>query len=896
MRKLLKAKFLFVFFWIIVVFASIAILPNLESLLTRQESQATQSTVVNKQQQRWGHGLNGTQSLTLVFNNPGGKLTSYQKYQVHRVLNNLNLKADDYGIKQLRTSEMMTNDKQLLTASDGSTEIALAAVKTSTANLPIIANQINNAIAVSGINTAVTSPQLVSRQHTEQRVRQVISAYLIGSAVMLLILGFIFRSLLVPLINLLTQVIVLITSTSIIANAQTTWRLPFTVNTVVLIGLLSLLVTTLLTWSFMHDYWAENVLNTESDQVSLATLTIQYKRWLIVLLPLILLALVLERTQLMSLASAWTLAVVLVITTLATPTLNYAFTALLGESIYWPGTRAWRPRPKNLWGQFARLSHWQPILGCLAAALLVLPGLLSAKAQFADDNLHPARQAELTAAEFGQQMLTAHFGNGAADPIVVTIHNTKPVTTQAGLQALDAVTTKLQVIKNVNRVVSVTQPTGHRLSPFYVKNQISLINADLAGKQVTVTGLQKRLNTAQLNLQQAATARHAKSVDRLSGHLNKLATANDDLLDQLSTLNDTLAEPATVKGHTGRINRQFSQLDRLNDRMTTLLNDLVDDQNTVAEQAGKTDRKVHKVRQSLKKTTQALQSLLASLKVTSTYLTGLANSQIGESFYLPANGHLNSSYQNSLFTNVSSDQLTTQLTITLNSSPTSATSFKTFHTVQRVVNDGLAATPLSHAQVTTSGVTSQQAARHQLIATHGIKWALLGLGILAVCLWLALSSFTLSVILTTGLAGLSLASWGWTQLLLTHWFKNGPLSSAVFLWGVGLLSFHWLAVTLITVNRRRWLRQFNDTKLLRHFYLAGQSVWPLTLFELTYLLPLLLMSDSNLRALAVMGLVGIGLSNLCVPLTLPGLITWAVRPPKFPKKWLAKFRLTPKNQ
>ncbi|WP_338230444.1 MMPL family transporter [Lactiplantibacillus paraxiangfangensis] len=890
MRRLLKPKFLFLFFWIIAVFASIAVLPNLESFLTHQEVRTTQSGTTSKQQLRWGHGLANTQSLTLVFNNPGGKLTAYQKSQVSQTLSNLNLKADYYGIKQLRTNQMMTNDKKLLTASDGSTEIAVAAVKSSAENLPIVAEQINNAIAVSGLNTAVTNPQLVARAHTRQRVREVISAYLIGSAVMLLVLGFIFRSLLVPLINLLTQVIVLITSMSLVTNAQTTWHLPFSTESVVLIGLVSFLVTSLLTWSFMRDYWAEDVL-ADGDKVSLATMSIQYKRWLVVLLPLAILALVLGQTSWLSLASAWTIAITLVMAALATPTLNYAFTALLGESIYWPGTRAWRPRAKNLWGQFARLSHWQPILGLLAAAILIVPGLLMAKVQYADDNLRPTHQDQLSSAELGQQILTAHFGNGAAEPIIVTIHNAKPVTTQANLQALDALTTKLQVVKNVARVVSVTQPTGHRLSPFYVKNQIALINADLAGKQVTVTGLQKAIAANQQALQQAETKQHAKSVDKLSDRLNNVATTNDDLLEQISDLNDTLSEPASTSHHASRVNRAFNKLDRLNSRMTRQLNGLVDQQNTVAEQAGRANQKVRKVNKSLKKTTQSLQTLLASLKVTSTYLTGLSNSQIGQSFYLPANGHLNDDYQNSLFTNVSSDQLTTQLTITLSTSPTSATSLKTMKTIKQVIKHGLSATTLSHASFTTSGVTSQQAAHHQLISKHGLTWAILSLAIIAICLWLTLSSFTLSALLTTGLTLLLIASWGWTQLIMTTWFNNGPLSSSVFLWGVGLLSLHWLSLTLMTVHRKHWLQHFDDAKLLRHFYLSGQSVWPVTLFELSYLLPLLLMSDANLHAWAVMGLVGITISNLVVPLVLPGLITWTVRPPKGLKNWLTKHHV-----
>ncbi len=367
MRKLLKPKWLFLFFWGIVVFASILILPNITTFVNEQTAMPQDATTSPKYQQQRGHGLTNSQSLTLVFNNSNGKLSKQQRQQISTTLAKLNRRADDYGINQLRTPTGMTNDRHLLRSNDGSTELALVAVQTSRADLSVIANQLNNAIAIADLNTSVTSTDLIYQQHVQQQRRNLLISMLVGSLLSLIILGLIFRSLLVPLLNLLCQVVTLITTISFITNARLAWHWPLTANALSLAGLISLMLTSLLTWHFMYAYWQSSA-PTAPTTVSLKILTLQYRQWALVFIPLILITITLHWTAFISLADAWAITVALGITLLAVPPLNYAFTAWLGDNLFWPGTTAWPTRPRNLWGQLSKFGYWQPALGSLAVA------------------------------------------------------------------------------------------------------------------------------------------------------------------------------------------------------------------------------------------------------------------------------------------------------------------------------------------------------------------------------------------------------------------------------------------------------------------------------------------------------------------------------------------------
>ncbi|GEO61478.1 hypothetical protein [Lactiplantibacillus paraplantarum] len=520
----------------------------------------------------------------------------------------------------------------------------------------------------------------------------------------------------------------------------------------------------------------------------------------------------------------------------------------------------------------SKFSHWQPALGGLTAILLVVPGLVIATNQFADDNLQPWRQTQLSNAELGQQLVQAHFGTGATAPITITVRATNNLTQQRSLQTIDHLTTKLQAVTGVARVISVTQPTGQPLNAFYVKQQLALLNIDLAGKQASAVKLQHQLTADQTSLERAATGHHTKSVDQLSDRINDLANLNDQLTQQLQILTDR-------DNDSNNINQQLTKLNQLTDQITTALNQVVTAQTTVATEAGHIDQHIHNVNQSLKQTVLPLKTLLASLKNTQTYLSGLATSQVGHSFYLPTNVATNQAYQNSLFTNISSDRRMTQLTVTLKTAPTSASSRQTLQRLQQVTHASLLATPLAHATVLMTGVTPQQSQRHTLISHHAIKWIVLGLAVFSIILWLEWRSLAFSILITAGLVGITLTSWGWTQLILTHWLQTGALSSSVFLSSLALLTLHWLLITATTSQHQNWVHQFNANRLKQHFYYCGQLVWPVTIIEWIYLLPLLFMSAPALKGSALMSLIGISISNLIVPLIFPGWIRWTAEPP-----------------
>ncbi|AVK63488.1 hypothetical protein C5Z26_04945 [Lactobacillus sp. CBA3606] len=870
MGKMLKLKFLYLGFWLLISLASIAVLPNMSTFLeshqttTRDQIHATKLVQL---QNNWGHHLSRTKPVTMVFNNPKTTLSRRQQASIQRRLTAIEQKADYYRIKQLRTSTTSPNDRQLLTAKDGSTVLAVAAIDTRQADLPIVAKELAAAIQITGLKTAVTSPELdtLNQQRTQQHQIRLILGLVLGSAFLLLAL--IFRSVLIPLINLLIQTVGLVVTTSVAANASQHWHLPVTSNSSLLVGLTGLLLSTGLTWTYMQVYLT-------SGRSATTPLRQIRQTWGLPLITLAAMTLGLSWTPFLTLASAWLMTLTIVIMTLATLTLNEGFaTLLLPAELHWPGTHAWSHWSKNAWGQLSRYGQRWPLGGILVTLLMLILGLSLGR---------PLTDANRVTPTLGTQLVTAHFGPGAATKTTLYLATPTKLTTQTSLQAIDTLTTKLQQIPGIATVTSVTQPTGKRLTGYYVETQLKLINTNLTVNQQTLRHLQKDLTTNQAAITATALDTQLTDLQTLQTKLAQLATLNDTIARHLTRLTADEVDPMTQPTLTAQLTMATDLITTITDLTTTIQTD----QTALLATLATTTQQLTTIQQSLTQTIDQLKTVTDSITATNAYLTALKTSQAGKLFYLTQSARQAPIFKTSLATNVSQTAKITQLVITFKTAATDPASFATLKQVQQTVQAAQLASPLAHATATYSGEPEQQATNHQQLTTHAWQWALVTLLLMASCLWLGYRSLVISGYLTTGLVLMIAASLGVTQFIYAHWLPTLSIPWLALGWSSLWLSLHWILVSLTLIDRHNWRNIATEHTWPQQFYRCSQRIWPLILLELSGLVPMLFLSDMTLAATGLMTTLGIGLIQLSLPLILPGLLTWTVRPPQLnPKKW-----------
>lgn len=886
MKKFLKPKFLWFAFWVVAVFAGITVLPNLQPIIATHQN--TTKSQVNQQQltklqSHWGRGQLHTQQLTIVFNNSHTSLSTTQKAKIEQSLRKLKHNATYYSIRQLRTVNTSSNDRQLLTSQDGSTQLAVAAIDTRQSNLSVVAKQLQAVTKIAGLKVAVTSPALITQQHQAVQNHQTQQVLLIGAIVIVILMGLLFKSLLIPLINLLFQSIVLIGTASLGANLIKLRNWPFTSTSLLPIGSVGLIVTTILTWSLMRDYFAIGDSIKDPDQVAKLTAKRQYHRWGWPLGGLAIALISLSWTPLLATASAWLMAVTIGLALAVVPTLGLAFIALLDDSLRWPSTKAWRQRPENLWGQFSKFSLWQPGLALLIGLVLLIPGFSQIRGHFSYANLSPNVLTTPTTAETGNQLITAHFGVGATTPVIIYLHATTKLTQQNQLQTIDMLTTKLQQIPGVASVVSVTQPTGQKIAQYYVGSQLTTVQASLAGNRQALVALGKTLKGNQTTLTKTALSEQVEQLKTVQKQLEQLDHENQQITLQLTSL----AQPATDRAtQLNQLATNLAAAEMLATKIQGQMSTLLTTQADLIAKSTSADKKLHSLHQSLGQSEKILKKITTAVGQTNQYLTGLQASQVGKSFYLPTDAAKSKAYQNSVTTNTSADGKLTQLVVTLKQPATSAASQRSLRQVRQTVQGNLLATPLATAKVTYSGQTVQTAPVRHALTQHAWQWLALAGGLLALILWLSLRSLLLSSYLMLGLVALITSSWGLTQFGYTKLAHLGTLPWLALVWSIILITLHWLLISYPTLTHKNWLHTFDGNQLQQQFYHCGHGTGSITMIELALVLPMLISPTTVMQVTALMTTLGIIFSNLLLPLVLPGLIKWTVTPPK--AKWSSK--------
>ncbi|MFC6202103.1 MMPL family transporter [Lactiplantibacillus nangangensis] len=881
MKKFLKPKFLWFAFWVVAIFTGITLLPNLQPIIATHQN--TTKSQVNQQQltklqSHWGRGQLHTQQLTIVFNNSRTNLSPAQKTKIEQTLHKLKHNADYYRLRQLRTANTSSNDRQLLTSQDGSTQLAVASIDARQSELSVVAKQLQTATKIDGLKVAVTSPALITQQHQAVQNHQTKQVLLIGAILTFILMGLLFKSLLIPLINLLFQSIVLIGTASLATNLIKLRNWPFTSSSLLPIGSLGLIVTTILTWSLMRDYLAIGDSIKNPDQVAKLTAKRQYQRWGWGLGGLAIALISLSWTPLLATASTWLIAIIIGLALAVVPTLGLAFIALLDDSLRWPSTTAWRQRPKNLWGQFSKFSLWQPGLALLLGLALLIPGFSQGRGHFSYANLNPTILTAPTTAETGNQLISAHFGIGATTPVTIYLQAKTNLTQQNQLQTLDQLTTKLQQVPGVASAVSVTQPAGQKITQYYVGSQLTTVQASLAGNRQALVALEKTLKGNQTTITKADLAAQIQQLKTVQKQLEQLDLDNQQLSLQLTSLSQPTTERAT---QLNQLATNLAAAETLATQIQAQMGTILTTQADLVTKTTVANNELHKIHQSLGQSEAILKKVTTAVGHTTQYLTGLQASQVGQSFYLPTDAAKSAVYQNSVATNTSADGKLTQLVVTLKQPATSAASQRTLRQVKQTVHASLLATPLATAQVTYSGQTVQTTPVRHALTQQAWQWAALAGGLVALILWLSLRSLLLSGYLMIGLVAIITSSWGLAQFGYTKLAHFGNLPWLALVWSIILITVHWLSISYPTLIQKNWLRSFDAKQLQQQFYHCGRGTGAITMIELALVGPMLISPTTVMQATGLVTILGIILSNLLLPLVLPGLIKWTITPPKF---------------
>lgn len=732
-------------------------------------------------------------SATIVYTNSNGTLSTKQRKAIQENQKKLKANQKFLGLKSIEAGND-SNAAHRLNSTDKSTELSILHFKESQKQFHILIPQIYSLIQTTGVHAYITGNDVlqIARVQATQAANKLV--IVISCILVVLILGLIFRSVLVPLITLLLSGIIYLSSFSIATLATRFLSMPYTAytNTIILVvsfGLFPIAATV------FYRFYCDHYENQNAVRKS------YWDSWLPTLLsivPIIALSSLLLLARNTTLRSLWILSVSITLVWIAFYTLMPAFTEFLDDLFFWPGNGTSLNPSFSFWHSSAILGKKRSLISLISIFILVL--LVSLIKMTPLNWSSVVNTPFLSQAKVGASVITSHYPVGKVSPITITLTNKQPITTTKNMATLNQLTQKLKANKNVANVYSVAQPSGISLTNLYVNKQLASVTSQLSAANLNLTNTQKSLKKSQkqlknLNLTSALKqlSKNATNLSKIQSQSSQVANQADELTTDITTMQSQQAEidRAIRSGKTSRnstgIQRALSSLSTHNKNLISDLKTLrhnigvvssnnnviadnisqvEDDQQSVTDDFDKVQSVLKTTGVALTKDSKNVQIAQQNLIGEQSYLDNLSKSGILNVLYMTSVDLRTDPMKNALSQFNESNNKETTISVVLNKTTASIKATSTLKQVQQLTNATLSGTSLSKSFLHYSGETvdvakQQQALNHDL--THLVPW-LIGL----VILYLLIISQSLFAIY----ASISLLITFWGGLQLTNWFSN----------------------------------------------------------------------------------------------------------------------------
>jgi RND superfamily putative drug exporter len=741
--KLHKNRLFTLLVWLIMTFIAIIVAPNvtdtLQSYSQPTYSQSSQPAQAQQLRKDWGYGLGQASTVNVVYNNPKGKITPQQQTKIDTALNKLKQHQSFYSIKKIVTLNTNVAGQQQLLSKDGSTQIATLDIDAKSNTLRVLTNELVNEVKVSGLQSYITSPEIV-RDVNNEKTAQVTNIVLITLfAVSILIVGIYFRSLLAPLISFITLFASFVVSFSLSTILAKHFGFAYNQYVPLEIGIATVVIGTI--WNVYIYRKLRSVLALQREARYATKQTIDDLRFPITVVGSAL-ALIFACCGFINydqLQSLWTLGVTYVVLMLATLTLNAVFLAALGESLFWPSNAPLTAMKSHFWTQATEFSLWQPIASFMVVLYLTLPFIY-----FYHTSLNYSPMTNVTQtnqAVKGAHVLQAHFSEGKATPITIYLKNNQPLDNEKYLQHLDQLTSKLQHTKGVSAAYSLTQPSGMPIEKYYVSNQLQSIglNAKRATGQLSQasTGIQ----TSGSNLNLSTLKQQVKDMQQLVKKSNQIVEDSSSLASQVNSVAAN-ASVSVQQGASRRVRLYQQKINELNQSLQSVSAGIsqLNAEGSVIQNYGQNSannlqsysQQISQVQKQLKQVSSQVHSSTDQLNNIYDYLNGLQKSGAANVYYITKAQLADTDFLQTMLNYTSQDKKITTIQVVLKNAPSSKNNVQQVKTLEDQVNLQLRGTPLSADKVAFSGEPVTQAINQSKYSHHFVTLlAIVIIGILA---------------------------------------------------------------------------------------------------------------------------------------------------------------------
>ncbi|MGA9227881.1 MAG: MMPL family transporter, partial [Mesobacillus sp.] len=487
MNLIIKQKWFVIIAWILVAAGLFMAAPNMAELV-REKGQITvpdeySSTMAGKimDDVRKQEGGGDETKVALVFHNEK-KLSEEEIKEAEKAIRKLEENSNEIGITDILTHFNEKSLKDQLVSEDGKSILTQVTVSWNDREPKEVSKLLYDTIEDVKVDHYYTSQWLINEDLMTSSEEGVKKTEGITVVFILVVLLLVFRSVIAPIIPLVTVGFAYLVSQSVVAVLVD--KVDFPLSNYTQIFLVAVL------FGIGTDYcilllsrFKEELAHHESVGAAIvATYKNAGRTVFFSGLAVMIGFAAIGFSQFILYKSAAAVAIGVAFLLIGLFTIVPFFMGVLGQKIFWPSKSSAEHGESKLWGTVGRFSLARPFLALLIVAAVCVPFLVAYDGKLSYNSLDEISGDVNSIQAFNA--IADSFGPGESMPTQVILKNDERMDSAEYIELAEKISQELEKVDLVDTVRSVTRPTGEPIDDFFVSKQAETLESGLGeGKE-----------------------------------------------------------------------------------------------------------------------------------------------------------------------------------------------------------------------------------------------------------------------------------------------------------------------------------------------------------------------------------------------------------------------------
>ena len=551
MKFIIKQKWLVIIAWILVAAGLFMAAPNMAELV-RDKGQITvpdeySSTMAGKimEDVREQEGGGDETQVALVFHSEK-ELTQEEIKEAEKAVRELEKNSEEIGITDILTHFNEESLKEQLVSDDGKSILTSVTISWNDREPSEVRKLLYETIEDVKVDHYYTSQWLINEDLMTSSEEGLKKTEGITVVFILVVLLLVFRSVIAPVIPLLTVGMAYLVSQSIVAMLVDKFDFPLSNYTQIFLVAVLFGIGTDYCILLLSRFKEELAHNESVPAAIVATYKNAGRTVFFSGVAVMIGFAAIGFSQFILYQSAAAVAIGVAMLLLGLFTIVPFFMAVLGQKIFWPSKQSAEHGESKLWGTVGRFSLARPFLSLLIVAAVCVPFLIAYDGKLSYNSLDEISGDVNSIKAFNA--IADSFGPGESMPTQVILKNDERMDSAEYIELAERISTELEKVDLVDTVRSVTRPTGEPIEDFFVTKQAETLGSGLGEGKEGLDQISDGLQEAETEL-----SKSAPELEGAADGINELINGTTAVKSGLGEIQNNLAkiENGIRKGSAG---------------------------------------------------------------------------------------------------------------------------------------------------------------------------------------------------------------------------------------------------------------------------------------------------------------------------------------------------------